>query len=188
MAATDRRRTTVTLYPGNFEAELTDLMNRAMEAQRIEATAPKRMGTVSEAMKLAKQYDDKLTKASAAGTVVTLWAISYTEFGPLQDEHPPREGEVNDQQYAANMKTFPGAILRASLVTPGESTSLDDLKIRGDAALKALGDLTQVQYVKLETAAWNVNVGDDELPKGFSLASLLQQQRDPDSSQPSDSE
>lgn len=187
MSITDRRRTTVTLFSGQFEAELSDLFDRASQAQVAEATQPKRASTKSEAMRLAKEWDDKRAEAEKTARKVLVWAISYTHFGPLQDEHPPREDEAEDQVHGANMKTFPLALLKAALVTPADDDTVEQLKAKGEAALEALGGLSQVQYKKLELAAWAVNVGDDALPK-FSLVSLLQQQRDPDSKQPNASQ
>lgn len=188
-AKVERRRTTVTLYPGNYEQELSSLLDRTMEAQRDEDDgSARRMGSpASRALDLAKEYDALLAKATASGIEVTLWAISYLEWGPLADGHPPREGNEDDASFGVNMKTFPPVLLRAALVAPGEAVSVADIQAKGDRILAELGDISRVHYVKLERAAWNVNVGDDSLPK-FSLESLVRQQRDPDSSQPNDSE
>lgn len=183
----ERRRITVTLYPGNFEAEIADLERRALAAAVAETSAVKRAGTRSESMRLAKERDDRLAEASTSAVDVTVWAISYLEWGPLADEHPPRDDDPGDKRHGVNLKTFPLALLKVSLVTPGEAKSFDDLKARGESALTGLGEISRVQYAKLETGAWEVNVGDDALPK-YSLVSLLKQQRGPDSSEPSDSQ
>lgn len=188
MPKIERRRTKVTLYPGNYEAELADLLERAMAAQREEeSSGTRRAGTKSKAVALAKDYDEKRAEAVSAGVEVTLWAISYLDWGPLADEHPPRDGNADDAKQGVNMDTFPAALLRASLVTPDTTNSLEELKAAGEIALRELGAISRVHYVKLETAAWNVNVGDDSIPK-FSLVSLLKAQRDLDSKRPSESE
>lgn len=175
-----RRHATVTLHHGNYQQDLADLMEQAMAALRAEeAGATRRAGTKSKATALAKQYDDLLAEAEASATQVTVWALSHTEFDALTDDHPPRDGEAADQKFGLNMKSFPPALLKAALVEPGTQGN-------GQAILDAL-DLSQVHYKKLETAAWNVNVGDDELPK-FSMVSLLKQARDPESKQPSGQE
>lgn len=189
MTPLERRRATVTLYPGNFDHELTALMDKAMAAQRAEETsaAGQRMGTKSEAIRLAKEYDALLATAEDSGVEVTVYAISYLEWGPLADEHPPRDNDPRDTQFGVNMKTFPQALLSVSLVPPGEAHDFAGLKTKGESALAELGDISRVHYAKLETAAWNVNVGDDVLPK-YSLVSLLKQQRGPDSKPQNDSE
>ena len=183
----ERRRTTVTLYQGNYEHELAELMEQAMAEQRKEEkSGAKRQGTRSKAIALAKKYDDLVAEAETTAVKVTLWAISYNEWGPLADRHPPRDDDLEDKQRGVNMKTFPLDLLYASLAEPGTG-DLDEMLAAGKLALRELGDLSQVQYVKLENGAWNVNVGDDALPK-YSLVSLLKRQSDPDSTLPSDSE
>lgn len=186
MPKIERRKAVVKLYDGKYESQLSDLLNQAMAAQRREEMGGKRMSTKSESMVLGKQHDDLVAEAEASAHPVTLWAISYNEWGPLADRHPPRPDDVEDKQRGVNMKTFPRDLLYASLAEPGTG-DLDEMLAAGKHVLRDLGDLSQVQYVKLETAAWNVNVGDDALPK-YSLVSLLKAQRDPDSSPPSGSE
>lgn len=187
MTKIKRRQTSVSLYQGNYEQELATLLDRTMAAERDQSVQVRKFGQVSESIELAKQYDTLLAEAESSAVVVPLWAISYTEWDPIADMHPPREDDKDDAQRGVNMKTFPGALLRASLVAPGESEGVNDLLAKGDAALNDLGDLSRVQYVKLERAAWQVNVGDDALPK-ISLVSLLQAQRGDDSKPQSDSE
>ncbi len=194
----ERRRATVTLYQGDVEQQLADLRNQALAAERVESAGQRRHGTKSESIALAKAHDDLLAGAEESAVKLTVWAISYLEWGPLADDHPPRqdvavkdqgvaaESFPDDKQRGVNMKTFPPALLRASLVEPGVATDLADLLAKGEVVLSGL-DLSRVHYVKLERAAWNVNVGDDALPK-FSLVSLLKQQRDLDSKQRNDSE
>lgn len=176
----ERRRATVTLYQGNYEAELADLMERAMAAQRAENTSVRRFGEKSESMALAAEYDALLAKAEEDAVKVTVWAISNNEWQPLADEHQPREDDAKDATFGVNMSTFPAVLLRASLVAPGETGD-------GEKILAELGDISRVHYLKLETAAWNVNVGSDALPK-FSLVSLMTEAKEPDSKPQLDSE
>lgn len=180
MSKIERRRTVVTLYQGDIEAQLADLLDRAMAAERAEALTVRRHGQKSEAMELARQHDELLATAEESAVKVTVWAITNTEWSLLANEHPPREDDAEDKRRGVNMETFPEQLLYASLVPPGEASDLDDLLAKGEAALADIGDVSRVQYVKLERAAWNVNVGDDALPK-YSLVSLLREQRDPDS-------
>jgi hypothetical protein len=183
----ERRRTVVTLYQGNYEHELSELMEQALAAQRHEEfTSEKRQGTKLKSLQLAKQHDELMAEAERDAVKVTLWAISYNEWGPLADRHPPRPEDKLDTERGVNMKTFPRDLLYASLAEPGIG-DLDGLIAAGKLALRELGDLSQVQYVKLETAAWNVNVGDDALPK-YSLVSLLKRQSDLASKPLNDSE
>lgn len=185
MPKIERRRMTVPLYQGHYEAQLSELVDKVMAAERAEESGgARRFGGKSEAMTLAKQYDDLVTEAEEQAVRVTVWAIRYDQFGQIADEHPPREGNADDRLRGVNLKTFPMQLLLASLAPPEtDADTVEELVAAGKAVLKELGHISQLHYVKLERAAWDVNVGDDALPKS-SLVSLLRQQRDDDSSQP----
>lgn len=190
MSKITRRRATVTLFQGNYEQELADLFESTMNAERLETIASnKRASTKSKANAMAIKYDKLLAEANATSVKVPVWALSNTTWMPLADEHPPREGEADDKQRGLNMKTFPPVLLCVSLVDPEvePNIGIGELKVKGEIAFAELGDLSRLHYVKLERAAWNVNVGDEDIPK-FSLVSLLRAQRDPDSKHPNDSE
>lgn len=212
MTKIERRRRVVKLHQGNYEAELTALLDKAMAAQRAEASAesetdpdapiaPRRVGQaapvaqVKESIRLAAEYDALLTEAEESATEVTVWAIGHDEWADLSDEHPPRDDIPEDKEagtaaktfpkdkeLGVNAKTFPPLLLKAALVEPDAATSLEDRLVRGGKILDDLG-LSRIHYVKLENAAWNVNVGDDALPK-FSLVSFLQEANAPESRQP----
>lgn len=189
MTKIERRRTTVPLYQGHYEAQLAELIDKVMAAERAEESGgARRFAGKSESMALAKQYDDLVTEAEDNAVRVTLWAIRYDQFGQLADDHPPRDDHAEDKLRGVNLKTFPMQLLLASLAPPDVDVDVvEDLIVAGKMVLKDLGHISQLHYVKLERAAWDVNVGDDALPKS-SLVSLLRQQRDGDSSQPEDGE
>jgi hypothetical protein len=186
MTKIERRRATVTLHHGNYEAELAELLDKTMAAQRKEETTPGRFSEKSAAIALAKQHDDLLAEAEASAIKITVWAIRHDEWSVIADEHPPREDDAEDAKRGLNMKTFPKALLLASLAEPKDYADPVGQQAEGQRILDDLAP-SRVHYAKLESAAWNVNVGDDALPK-FSLVSLLKQQRDPDSGQQPDSE
>lgn len=193
MPKIERRKTSVKLYLPEYEERISALRAEYAKARNDEETAPKRQGTRSKAAALAKEHDALEDEAEAAAIDVPLWAISYLDWNPIADEHQPRDDEDLDKQYGVNMTTFPADLLRASLVpaddlpTRKAGEDIDTLLKRGQELLDDLGDISRVQYVRLETEAWNVNAGDDALPK-LSLVSLHKQQRDLDSKLPSDSE
>lgn len=170
----ERRHVSVPLYVGNYQNELNTLLEEAMAAQRDEESgvSPQRQGTRSKAIALARKYDALLAEANEAAINVEIHEISNTEWQQLADEHPPREGDAADKKLGMNAKTFPRALLVASL---GKPAPID------------LDEISPVHYTKLERAAWKLHNGDDALPL-FSLVSLLKQARDPDSKQPNDSE
>jgi hypothetical protein len=173
MTKIEAGHTTVTLYPRNFQSELADLMERMLTEFRKEESGetPRRAGTKSKANALAREYDAKLSEGEAAAIKVDLREISNMEWQELTDDHPPREGNKRDERLGFNLKTFPNALMRASVV----STDLE---------LETLG---RVHGSKLEDAAWNLHNGDDALGKE-SMVSLLKQYREGGSKQQPDSE
>lgn len=182
MTKIERRRATVKLHHGNYEQDLADKQAEFEAALAAEETgSTRRKGTKSKAAALAVEWEKLKAEAAASAVEVTVWAISNTEWSTLADEHPPREDDAGDKARGVNMKTFPGPLLRASLVDPATEgmTSVHDKVAVGTVTLAEM-DLSRVHYVKLENAAWSINVGDDALPK-YSLVSLLKQARDPDS-------
>lgn len=171
MTKIERRKTSVKLYPGNYASKLEALLEQLNAAVIAEESAPKRAGTRSKAVALAREHDALLAEAEDAAVAVEVHEISNIAWQQLADQHPPVDGNERDQQAGMNMKTFPPALLRASIGDP----SLD------------LDELSRAHFVKLENAAWNLHNGDDALGK-FSAVSLLKQARDPDSKLHNDSE
>lgn len=206
MSKIERRRRVVPLQHGHYEAKLAALFDKVMAAQRAEAAdttanAPRRAGQRRpqlESVKLATEYDQLQTEAEESAREVVVWAITHDEWSQLLDDHPPRDDIPEDKENGVaakkfdldktrgvNTKTFPPLLLRASLTDPDEDLNLDERIANGEQILKDL-KLSQIHYVKLETGAWNVNVGDDALPK-FSLVSFLNQGSDGDSKPLNDS-
>jgi hypothetical protein len=182
-----RRYRVVTLPQGDQESELAALRQEILAAQVAEDAAGGRFGAKSTANAKAVEFDKLSAKAEKDAIRVTVHALAYDEFGPLQDDHPPRDDDAIDKRVGYNRKTFPHALLKASLVEPDAAADYDDLLVKGDEAFAELGRPTQVQYARLEAAAWDVNVGDDSLPK-FSAVSLLKEAKERGSKQQPDSE
>lgn len=191
MTKIERRRAVVKLLNGNHEAELADLLDRTMAAQRAEAngTAKRRAGSRSQSAVLALEYDQKREEAEVLAEV-TVWAIRHDVWDELSDAHPPRENEPEDAAIGVNVHTFRRALTPLALVAPDDpahdgpvESLLDRMTVRGRELLTEL-DLSRLHFTKVAVAAWNVNVGDDSLPK-FSLVSLLKEASEPGSkSQP----
>lgn len=194
-----RRFATVTLYQGNYEAELAEMFTAATEAEEAaesarlsEAQGPQRMSTKSSvpaltkaADALAKKYDDHRAKAEKDAEIVTVWALGNDDFVRIEAEHPAREDNEQDKARGVNTKTFPEDLLLASLVDPEIAATitgderLPELLAKGREILTEL-DLSRVQHLKVSNEAWRVNVSGDDLPK-VSLVSLLKEQREQNS-------
>lgn len=171
MPKIERRRTVVTLYQGNIKQELADKRAELEKALDADAAGPKRASTKSKAPIVAAEHDAMLAKAEEDAVKVALLELPQSEYQPIADDHPPRQGEPLDAQNGVNMKTFPGALLRACVA---------DRELDIDA-------LSPAHFTKLGTAAWNLHNEDGDFPK-FSMLSLLKQARERDSEPQPDSE
>lgn len=196
MTKIERRHFVVSLLPGTYEQELADLAQRALTAAELELQqGPRRIGQKSKAIELAAEHDAMKAAAPEAAAKVTVWALGYAELPALKDSHPPRldlddDGNAlhpRDKMHGANMDTFPHALLCASLVTPGEHKTVEAMVEAGARILDDELSPSLLHYQKLETGAWNVNMGAEQLPKD-SLVSLLMEAREPESEEPSEPE
>lgn len=178
---------TVTITAPGYAKRITDMWAEVEALAEAESTTPGRFGARSKAIAKAREYDALVAEAKAASSEVKVWQVTYLEWGQLADLHPPREGDVTDRLRGVNRKTFPAALLKIALVEPGTAENFEDWLAKGDEALRALGPMTQPQYVELETAAWNLSAGDESLPKD-SAVSLLKRLKDHDSKPQPDSE
>lgn len=184
---TDHNFTTVTIPPSGYAKRIADLGAEVDELAEAESTTPGRFGSRSKAMAKAREYDALVAEAVDKSTEVAVWQVSYLEWGQLADLHPPREGDVIDRRRGINGKTFPNALLKIALVEPGAAENFDDWLAKGEAALDALGAISQPKYVELETAAWDLSAGDESFPKE-SAVSLLKRLKDQGSAPQPDSE
>jgi hypothetical protein len=194
MTNAPRRFRVVTLPRPEDDSELAAMRREIASLQAAENSAVRRQSTKSKAAAKALEFDKRVAQAEKDAREVTVNELAYDEFGPLQDLHPPRKGNDMDEQFGYNRDTFPLALIKASMVeqdaaqgaTPEEL--LADLIAKGDAAWADLGGKPgRLQYARLESAAFEVNVGDDSLPK-FSAVSLLEQAKKRASEQLLDSE
>lgn len=182
-----RRSRVVTLPQGDDAAALKALREEIVAAHAAEGASGSRLGSKSAVVAKAREFDKRKAKAEAAAAKVTVYEIAYSDYGPLQELHPPREDDAIDKRVGYNRKTFPQALLKVSLVEPDTAKDLDDLIAKGDAAFAELGGLSQMHYTKLMNEAWDVHTGDDSIPF-YSAESLVKQLRDPDSAEQPDSE
>jgi hypothetical protein len=179
MTKPTRRYRDVVLPRGDQDAALAALRKEIADLQATENLTPRRASSKSKAAAKALEFDMLNAQAAKDATVVRVNELAYDEFGPLQDLHEPREGDELDKRVGYNRDTFSDALMKAALVeqdtaegsTPEER--LADLVAKGDAAFAALKPRpSRLHYARLESAAWEVNVGDDSLPK-FSAVSVL---------------
>lgn len=156
------RTATVTIYGGDYIDRIRLLERKAEAAQDAEATAPRRMSTVPEYVKLAEEHDALVAEAEAQALHVTLRALKRSAWKALIAEHPPREGNKEDAALGANEDTLKDALVAASIVSP--DLSADDLD-----------DLSDADFDRLYITAFALNRGTVAAPKA-NLASRMRQE------------
>lgn len=186
MPKTSRRSAVVVLPRGDDLDALKRLREEVVAAHAEEEAMGGRFGARSKPVAKAKEFDKAKAKAEADADRVTVHEIAYSDYGPLQELHPPREEDAIDKRAGYNRKSFPAALMKVSLVEPDSATDLEDLIAKGDAAFSELGALSNVSYTKLLNAAWEIHTEDTEIPF-YSAESLVRQLRDPDSKPQPDS-
>ncbi|MEU8158046.1 hypothetical protein AB0B94_30705 [Micromonospora sp. NPDC048986] len=171
-----------------LETELQDRFE-VLEQQLAEASAAtsrdKRLGSGAEVRQLAEQIE--ALRAEMQDYVITfkLQAVGQRRWNDLLREHPPREGNEEDQVVGHNIDTFYDAAIQACAVDP----VLDDDDWRvllGDteerkAELVAAGKVDEVEEGKLTAKQFNdlyqavlaLNVRRISLPNSYAASRIL---------------
>lgn len=141
------RSETVTFLRGDDEAKLRELRTAA---DRLEEGSPERA-------KAAEAHDVFAKTADRRGTKVTMRSVGRKTWRRLLNEHPPREGNEDDQRLGANVEEFGEAAVKACLASPTFSNDEDR-----DAFLDTL---SEAQFGRLEISAFALNTSIGADPK-----------------------
>lgn len=161
------RERTVELFDGATEKRLLDLDLAIDEAFEAEQNAPKRMGVPvekSRADELAAEADALKAAAHESPITVRLRELPHRVMRQMQDDAPPRKGNVRDEASGYNVNDFERAWIRASMVTP-EVTDAQFEEFADNCGTSA--------WSKLMTAVRELQLTEVEIPKGLSTASVL---------------
>lgn len=163
---------------GDLVAQFEDLERQLTEAQRNQDDS---LNAGTAARGIADQME-ALREQMQAGTVVfRLRSMGRKRFQALCAEHPPRKDDdgnpLREDRLGVNTQTVWDPVLRASLVEP---------VLAPDRLTHILDEvLSDGQYDRLASLAWDVNRSDVDVP--FSLAaSRLIRNSASESSQPVD--
>lgn len=160
MANIEPRTSKVTIYQGDYLDRIRHLEQQAEAAADAEEGRPRRVGTETEAQRLAREHDELVAEAEESALHITLRALRRSEWKKLVADHPPREGNEGDKAIGVNEDTFKEALVPASVVEPTEFTEDD------------LDSLSDVDFDRLYFAAFALNRAPAAGPKA-GLASRL---------------
>lgn len=152
LAAAKLPETTVPLcLRGDLQAEW-ETLDRQLAASR--ERGDRRLTGSADEQALARQIRDLEDEMQASTVTVRLRAVERTPWRKLMEAHPPRKDVDADKLLGVNQATFYDALIAACLV---------DEPLRERFAAFA-DKLTDAQYDRLVTAAWNLNRRDVSVP------------------------
>lgn len=157
----------VTIYHGDDQARIADLVQRIGEAKeregRDENGKSRRAGAVPDSVRLTAEHDALVVEAKERAVPVTLQALGRKQWRSLVAAHPPREGNDEDKAVGVDESAFPDALVPASIVEPKF-----DIPADRDAFLDSLSD---AQFGQLYSVAFYLNRSFGEAPKALSSPS-----------------
>lgn len=159
------RTETIYLFQGDDEERIRDLDRRAREAQKSAASSgPRLLAEGEDWHDLAQQHDALVVEARERAVKVVVRALGRRTWRQLVSEHPPREGNAEDQAAGINEETFADALVPVSIASP---------TFESDAARDDfLDSLNDAQFNGLYLTAFFLNRGTQASPKA-SLVSAL---------------
>ena len=162
------RRKTVTIYGGDVEAELSDLLDQIDAAYAAESGTKRMGGGWTEADRLATLHDEKA--AAAVGVDIVLQEIPQVKGRQLQDDCPARKGNKSDEMWGFDLEKFTDLLVPAMLVEP---------QVTDEQWAEFRASVAPAPWARLRDAAFDLFNSGVDLPKS-SAASLLHQMREAD--------
>jgi hypothetical protein len=109
----------------------------------------------TEKLQAAAVVDDVRDRMLAASVTFRVRALPQRRWSSLYAEHPPRDGDQDDQRVGFNRDTFYDVLVRECVVDPS---------LTGEQWTLLLDKLSAAQYASLKTKAWLVNNADVDVP------------------------
>lgn len=145
---------------GDLAAQVDEL-----EAQLAQTRPSERMVPNPERVALAQQIEALQDEMKASTVAFRLRALPRREFRALTKEHPPRDGEPQDQMAGVNTDTYFLAVVRRCLVEP-ELTEDEFVNLADNV-------LSSGQWRKLQESAASLNMDDVSVPFSATASILL---------------
>ncbi len=137
---------------GDLQAEWETLERALAE---VKQRGDRRLAGSPEEAKLARQLRDLEAQMQDSTITLRLRALPRREFMKLVEKHPPRKDNSADRMVGIDQSSFYDALIGACIVEP----ELDEERLG-----KLLDALTDAQFNKLATTAWELNRSDVSVP------------------------
>jgi hypothetical protein len=141
-------------------------LERELEEAREADRADDSLAGGGRARKVAEQIRDLEAEMRDHTHVFALRALNRQAFRDLVEQHPPRDGNADDQALGANSRTFPVPLIAASCIDP---------VMTEDQVHQLLEVLTEGQMLQLYGTALHLNRSRIDVPKSFAASELLVQ-------------
>ncbi|MGW8565654.1 hypothetical protein [Isoptericola sp. NPDC055881] len=156
-----RARRTVPFYPDAAVAAEIEAASDAVVAAKNAAAndgdarlASKSRAAVREA---EKAFEDAKARGDATVLDVELEAVSRKRWAEIEESHPPREGNANDEQFNLNWSSFLAEVLPESVRSVKHHDSGDVEEVTEDEWAEALDEMSDGQYTNLGVAVLALN-------------------------------
>ncbi|MCL1871000.1 MAG: hypothetical protein FWF90_11385 [Promicromonosporaceae bacterium] len=172
MVSTNRPEVAVDLWTdANLHAQWQQASSDLEQLVRENAADHRETGEAAAVVDARAHVRDLEAQALGSLLVFTIRALPRKRLTELEEEHPPREGNKNDEFTGVNLSTFidavlsePGAIVSVTHKTNGEAEPFD-----GPAEWMALADeMSNGQWEAFVTPVLTVNRGT--VSPGFNRA------------------
>lgn len=164
MSAFQSRQAVVTIFQGDYLDRIQHLERKAKAAAEAEARSTLAVDA-AESYRLAQEHDALVAEAEESAVHVKVQALRRSAWKALIAEHPPREGNKDDEAVGVNEDTFKDALVAESIVEPA------------DLSLEDLDELSDVDFDRLYYAAFTLNRAPVADPKA-NLASQMTRESD----------
>ena len=142
--------------------QLEQELAEAAEADRADDS----LAGGGRARKVAEQIRDLEAEMRDHTHRFALRAMNRRAFRDLVEQHPPRDGNADDQAIGANSRTFPVPLIAASCIDP---------VMTAEQVEQLLEVLTEGQMLQLYGTALHLNRSRVDVPKSWAASELLAQ-------------
>lgn len=160
-----RRSEQVPIFQGDDAAYVEAARQDFNRAASQEPMAARRLGDSSPLQEAAEAYDAAVADALPRAVMVTVQALGRKAYRRLLAEHPPRDGNEDDETLGFNQDAFTEALLEYFDLQTGEKTVTEPQFMSAAALVTWLEDLNDGNFAQLASAAVRVNEGGSPDPK-----------------------
>lgn len=153
-----QRTDEVVLYRDEDQREI-DRLRKAVETAASATDSPLRMGDDPAVVSAAEAYDEFVTTAVERGVKVVLRFMPGRKWRALVAEHPPRDGNADDEEWGFNFLTLSDSVVPPCVV------SIAGKELVGDDLEAAVDSMSDGDFSRVYSRVLRLNTGRGPDPK-----------------------